>query len=232
MANDVRDVLMMMKISGSAIPGECSAAIGAKDDLAQGFVAASAANKWQSNFFAVKDFKMEMGLLGDSSSDPEAQRRQQEEKMRLLTEAVKQNQDGLNLAATKSSSDFARFMNRSSGGGMKAYSSNLEAVTLNKYLDVSSLRLFQNCINSTTIDSAVLIKRRGSGESQLSTYLRIDFTDLLITEFNWDEEDVIEEKVVFVCRSAKVHYRVEEHSGKLSPVSPVQSWSVLNLGGG
>jgi type VI protein secretion system component Hcp len=232
MADDVRDVLMMMKLKGAAIPAECSAAIGADDTLAQGFVAGSAANNWQSNFFALRDFKMEMGLLGDTAGDPVAEKRQAEERMKLYTQTVKQGDEGLNLAATRGSSDFARFMARKPGGSLKSYSSNLEPVTINKYLDISSLSLFKYCINSTTIDSAAILKRRGSGENQLSTYLRIDFTDLLITDFNWDEEDVVTEKLSFVCRSAKVQYRVEQASGKMSPVLPEQKWSVLYLGGG
>jgi len=36
---------------------------------------------------------------------------------------------------------------------------------------------------------------------------------------------VITEKISFVCRSAKIKYRVELASGKLDPTLPEQSWT-------
>ena len=91
------------------------------------------------------------------------------------------------------------------------------------------MTLFDACINSTTLNSAVLIKRRGGGGKELRTYLRIEFTDLLITDFNWDEDDVIKEKIKFVCRKAHVQYSIENNDGTLKPAGQPRKWSVQNL---
>jgi type VI protein secretion system component Hcp len=231
MADEVRDALMKFVIKGVPVPAESSSAIAADDDLAKGFDAASADNKWTSNFFQLRSFKMEMGLLGDTAGDPAAIERQQKERTEMLMQSFKEGEDEMKLGATRGASDFATFMNTSPGGSMKSYSSNLESVVLTKLLDISSLTLFKACINSTTIDSASLIKRRGGGGKQLATYLRIDFNNLLITDFNWDEDDVVTEKLTFVCRTCNVRYRMEQSSGKLSASLPTQSWSVINLKG-
>lgn len=233
MADDVRDVLMKLTLNGSDIEAESSAFVEPTDKLANvkpgEFVAADKSNNWKGNFFAVKEFKMDMGLLGDSADDPAAQKRQQEEQQKLMFESIKKDLDQPNLASSRGSSDFQSFMNPPAGGASKTYSANLEPVTLTKYLDASSLVLFKACIESTTIDSAVMIKRRGGGAKHLGTYLRIEFTDLLITDFNWDEDDVILEKISFVCRKASVFYRLEQHSGKMQSKIQQYEWTAENL---
>ena len=227
MAEDVRDVLMtIVKKRGEAIPAECQAVIGADDakGLARGF---------QGNYFAVQDFTMEVGLTGDQSDPAEqikAMQEAQHEQMKELVKAKMSGEDGKLLTASKSASDFARFMNQGrSAMRARSYSANLEPVSITKMLDASSLPLFKACINSTTLDSAVLIKRRGGGGDALRTYLRIEFTKLLITDFNWEEEDVIKEKIKFVCRKAEVQYAIENNDGTLKSAGQSRSWSVLNL---
>lgn len=224
---EVRDVLMKMVIKGTPVPAEGQAEIGADDDLAKGFEAGSKANQWKSNFFVLQSFKTQMGLLGDTAGNPAALERQQRERQAQLLLSIKEDES--KLGSTRNASDFATFMETSPGGAMRAYSSNLEPVELNKLLDVTSISLFKACINSTTIESASLIKRRGSGGRHLSTYLRIDFNNLLITDFNWAEGPVVTEKLSFVCRTCNVRYRMEHASGTLGAVLPAQSWSVANL---
>jgi type VI protein secretion system component Hcp len=239
MPDDVRDVLMKV-VMGTAIPAECQAVIGADDakGLASGFISPSAANGWKANYFAVQDFMMEVGLTGDSNaggqSNPadqmKAMNESLQEREKALWEAIRNSEDGKPLTASKTASEFARFMNNGrSAMRTKSYSANLEPVSITKALDASSLTLFQACINSTTLDSAVLLKRRGGGGNELRTYLRIEFTDLLITDFNWEEDEVIKEKIKFVCRKAQVQYSIENNDGTLKPAGQARTWSVLNL---
>jgi type VI protein secretion system component Hcp len=225
MADEVRDALVRFVIAGKAIPAESAAVIDKDDELATDYVAGSEANKWQSNFFQVKTFKMDMGLIGDTAGDPEAEARIEKEKREQLAQAIKSGEDELKLASVRSGSDFAAFMKARSGGALKSYSSNLENVVLTKVLDNASLSLFTACTACTLIDTVTLIKRRGGGGKKLLTYLRVVFEKVLITDFNWDEDDVITEKISFVCRSAKIKYRVEQSSGKLDPTLPEQSWT-------
>jgi type VI protein secretion system component Hcp len=223
--------LMKIVLNGTAIPAECSAAVSSNDALASGFTTASSANQWKGNYFAVQDFQMEVGLLGDSASGTQGKIHEaMQEQLKLLWEAQKNNSEGKPLMSGSSAGEYARFMNNGrSATRAKSYSANLEPVSITKMMDASSLTLFNACINSTTLDSAVLIKRRGGGAKHLRTYLRIEFTDLLITDFNWDEDDVVKEKIKFVCREAKVQYSIENDDGTLQKPAQPRKWSVLNL---
>jgi type VI protein secretion system component Hcp len=240
MPEEVRDVLMKVMKGTTAIAAECQAVIGADDanGLAKGFTSPSANNSWTANYFAVQDFMMEIGVAGDSDSGGQsnsddqirAMREAQQEQNKAMFEALRNGDDDKPLMASKTANEFARFMKDGRRAmGTKSYSANLEPVSITKMLDTSSLELFQACINSTTLKSAVLIKRRGGGGNELRTYLRIEFTDLLITDFNWEEEDVIKEKIKFVCRKAQVQYSIENNDGTLKPAGQPRTWSAQNL---
>jgi type VI protein secretion system component Hcp len=238
MAEDARDVLMKIILEKTAIPAECSTVIDANDPLASDFTSASSGNGWKGNYFAVDDFQMEIGLMGDSNPGNNTVTRDQmaemqkanQEALKLLAEAQQNDEERRKMPTVRSANEFGRFMtNGRSAMRGRSYSANLEPVTLTKRMDASSLTLFKACINSTTLDSAVLIKRRAGGGDSLQSYLRIEFTDLLITDFNWDEDDVIKEKIKFVCRKAEVQYSIQSAAGTQQKAAMSRSWSVLNL---
>ncbi len=204
MDQDVRDVLMMMSVDGTeggTIPGEALAEFGATDTLAKGFKAGSATNGWKSNFFMLRSFKTNIEIK-------DTQR------------------DRSSAGKTATSGNFSSFVSSNVGSAFSPFVSNFEKVDITKYFDISSITLFKHCTESTTIKTGSLIKRRGGGAQQLSTYLRIDFEDLLITNLDWDEDDVVNEKLSFICRKANVRYKIEQHSGKLSNLVTQHGWSV------
>ena len=166
------------------------------------------------------DFDLKIGLTPDSQ--PDAQ--DQADAMLAMVEALKDPDKA--AALSRKSNEFGRFMTR---GGMalrdRAYPSDLEPVKITKVLDKSSLTLFGACVAGTYIDQAILIKRRGGGADALQTYLRVVFTGVLITDFNWDEGPVIKESFTFVCRKAEVRYSVENDDGTLKAPLPVRTWS-------
>ena len=127
--------------------------------------------------------------------------------------------------------EFPRFMQ---GGAAamrtRSYSSDLEPVQITKQLDLSSLKLFDICKSATLIDSATIIKRRGGGGDRLRTYMRIDFTEMLITDFGWQDDDVVKETFKFVCRKAQVTYSVANPDGTQRGAQKPGVWSYLNLG--
>jgi type VI protein secretion system component Hcp len=239
MAEDSRDVLMKIVLDGTAIPAECSAVVvNDKDPLSTGFVTASQGNDWKGNYFALEEFEISLGLLAESKPGA-APPSQADKEQHAATQAVlKEQQKKLDELAKKAgeegtklsggnSGGFERFMNQGrSATRAKSYSANLEPVEITKKMDASSLTLFKACINSTTLDSAVLIKRRGSGADQLRTYLRIEFIQLLITDFNWDEDEVVKEKIKFVCREVHVKYSIENDDGTLKPPGQERIWTV------
>ncbi len=229
MADEVRDALMMLTIKGTPVPAEGTAVIGSNDALSKGFVPGTKDNKWQGNFFAVTDYDFNIKLQPDTDNDPAVIAKKQAETLKLMKQQLNEQQKGGKGGSGSNSLEFARFMDMPPGGTLRAYPSSLEPVEITKQLDVTSLRLVDACTKSTTFDSAVLIKRRGGGSATLGTYLRFDFTDLLITALHWEEDDVVTEKVTFVCRKVEVQYRVELPNGDMGAPLPKQTWSVLNL---
>ena len=234
MADETRDTLMKIVLNGTAIPAECTAVIGEGDRLAAGFISASAGNGWKGDYFALQDFRMEVGLMGDSpETGPAADQKKEEALHEALKKLAEQqaNPGGKPMDVSRSANEFGRFMTGSRmslQGKGKSYSANLEPVSLTRQMDASSLTLFKACIQSTTLDSAVIIKRRGGGGEALRTYLRIELTNLLITDFNWDDDEAVKETIKFVCRKASVQYSVEKDDGTLQNPGMARSWSVLD----
>jgi type VI protein secretion system component Hcp len=94
----------------------------------------------------------------------------------------------------------------------RSYHSDLEPISITKRMDLSSPTLFDSMRNSFKFHAATIIRRKAIGGQMLRTYLRIDFGDVMITELNWDDDDVIKETFKFVCRSASVRYAIETPS--------------------
>jgi type VI protein secretion system component Hcp len=53
----------------------------------------------------------------------------------------------------------------------------------------------------------------------LQGYFRIDFTDVLLTDLDWDDGDTIKETAKFVCRQIQIQYRKQNWDGRLSPAA-------------
>jgi type VI protein secretion system component Hcp len=238
MAEDTRDTLMLMMLDGKALPAESTALIAADDDLAKPFQQTKVSkDTYSGTYFSVTDFRLEVGLLGDSSQEDPAttqahQKRQtqiQQKQIDFLIQALQNAAVGKPPMAGRSFNDYPRFMQRGPAAmRQKAYSADLTPVTFTKNMDKSSLDLFKACVNFKVFDSATIIKRRGIGQSLLKTFLQIKFSDVLITDFDWQEDDVVKENVKFVCRKAEVTYAMQNDKGEFTTM-PMQSWSLLNL---
>ena len=241
MAEDSRDILMTMVLNtGKVIPVECQAVISSQDTMASGFAQGSSG----PNYFSVEDFTFKVGLIPDKSANTQlagAMKDQMEEHMKALQRQLVEKDPelaGMKLNAPKDASSFSRFMTGGRAAALRSrkmgqgqmYGADLEEIEITKILDASSLTLLQSCLTSVTFKSATLLKRRAVGQSQLSGFLRIDFTDVMLTEFNWSEDDLVKETFKFVCRQAVVQYAVESASGTLNPQA-TRKWGILNLAG-
>jgi type VI protein secretion system component Hcp len=233
MAEDNRDVLMKITPKSGVVPAECTAMIAKDDALADGFISATATAS--ANFFALQNFQMDMGLLADPSpnTDPKAEKEtrkkdaQTQQQLAALWKAQKMLTDSMPLGGGGSANRFMRFMSKGPIAlKTKSYSCDLESVSITKQMDASSLTLFTACKDKTVLPSAVVIKRRGGGGKQLRTFLRIEFTSLLITDFNWSEDDVINEQIKFICRSASVKYSIEKDDGTLKSPGQPGTWAM------
>jgi hypothetical protein len=223
---DTRDTLMSMKVGGAWLKSECSAVVDRDFDLlvqSDEFAAGT--------FFAVEEFEIEMGLSSDASEDPqaaiEAQAKHNKAVHKQLDElaeqmaALRRHPNEAAGAGKKGklggekSEKFAKFLkNPASIRGADSYPSELEPISITRRMDIASVTLFDKCQNLLIIDKAVLIKRRALGGNKLLSYFRIDFTDILITDFDWQEDEVVKESFKFICRGVDISYRPEVRGSK------------------
>ena len=240
MAEDLRDILMKLEVTtGLHIEAECTAIIeanpkiGAKDELASGFTAQNLAGGRRTNYFSIDEFTFPLALIdADDEEDSETRRqRQHEEKLQMLLEA---SQEGKGMRARRKT-EFTRFMTQGRRTAReRSYPADLEQITITKRFDVSSTNIFRLCKDNKTLFGASILKRKPIGDQSLRTYLRLDFTDVLITDLSWEDGDFVKEQFKFVCRKAEVTYCMEGPSTdtrtapKLCKM-PTTSWSVLDL---
>jgi type VI protein secretion system component Hcp len=246
MAEDSRDILMKMVLSsGSPPPSECQALITPKDSLATGFTFISVAGGGSApNYFAIDDFTFEIALKDKQSDKDKGQAgavdqtaKVQAQQTEVLKEHFKSLPGGAELASklgspAASSSEFKRFILTGADAlgtaNNRGYVGDLAEITITKRMDVSSPVLFKSCITSEQFKTATILKRKAVGQDELRTYMRIDFNQLMMTSFDWSDDDVVKEVFKFACRQAIVTYAIEDYGGNLL-VQPATTWQVLNF---
>jgi type VI protein secretion system component Hcp len=155
-----------------------------------------------------------------------------EEAMRAaINEATKQGDQqrlkALKAAAKKKTSKrkFAKWIShRDGGGGPRRFPLDFQEFSFTRQMDLASTALFEACCNSYTLKKAVLLKRKSTGDGLTMGYLRLDFTDILITSLDWDVDDTVQENIKFICRGVEVKYRRQLNTGRLGE-SESRSWS-------
>jgi len=104
---------------------------------------------------------------------------------------------------------------------MKPFPVRMDEFTVTRRFDRASPVLFQACARSTTFGAVSMVKRKTIGGSMLQTFLRIDFSKVLITHVSWDEAEVIKETLRFVFRELTIQYRRQAFDGTLNPAGSV-----------
>jgi type VI protein secretion system component Hcp len=103
----------------------------------------------------------------------------------------------------------------------KYYPLEFDQFNFKRVIDRASPTFFKSCCDSTSFDKAVLVKRLSQGDLGGSmkpsiAYLRIEFTEVLITGVSWDDGDLVTESCEFICRGMTITYRQQAPSGSLS----------------
>ncbi len=92
----------------------------------------------------------------------------------------------------------------------------VQPISFKRDIDAASLMMMQNLIDRKGYKNATIIKRKAAGgKAAGEVFLRIDFTDVLITEIEWDDDDRVKEDCKFICRSLKIQYRPQLQDGSL-----------------
>jgi type VI protein secretion system component Hcp len=242
MAEDSRDILMKMTMSaasgGASPPAECQALITPQDALASNAGFTFIPKAWGAaspNYFAIDDFTFEVALHDPAAAAAKGENaalKEHQEKLDKIQEAAaKMNPEMAKMmgaAGGGGSNEFKRYIGAAPGERNKVAKSlvgDLAEITISKRMDISSATLLQSCLKREQFQKATVLKRKATGAGELRTYLKIEFNQLMLTSFDWSDDDVVKETFKFVCRQAIVTYAVEDYGGKLL-VQPATQWAV------
>ncbi len=202
MAEDRNDMLMkFVRSNGQALDAECQAARNPSDDLIRDFA--------DGKYFEVEDFGFGAGLDDDDVPKEYAP-----------PPAAETGKDPPKYAPKPFKLKYARFM-KAGAKGSRGYPVDIEAIEFTRLMDQGSTLFFQDLCALKTFESATLLKRRAVGSGGgLQTYLRMDFTDVLMIGLDWDEGETVKEKYKFICRGVDVQYRPQASDGSLGAPVP------------
>ncbi len=222
--NAVSDLIMKFETKpGQPIEGESLTVLDLlKGDMTKGFK--------KGYMFEVESFTFRAGVSGEDEDsknkqkDETAARKQSKEQNRInQTMHVASGAKGpppplLEVGAKPTSvGAFSKWR----AGQEAKYPVDISPVEFSRAIDKASTILLQNCIRRVTYDSATLIKRKSAGSrSSGEVYLRFDFTGVMMTRIDWDNDDPIKEKCQFICRAVTVSYRPQLPDGTLGAVVP------------
>jgi type VI protein secretion system component Hcp len=196
------DTVMKFQLNGQDLNTECTLAVTRGDGLMLGFKAAGSGGS--CNFFEVHDFEFGMSL------------KQQEDE--------KSQSDKNTSTTSKPASDLGAFaLWRSANDSqykdaVKHYPLEFDKFSLKRTVDCVSPIFFQNCLSSTTFNKATLVKRLSPGGGQpAAAFLRIDFTDVLLTGVDWTDGDLVSESIDFICKQLSIQLKTQNADGTLTP---------------
>ena len=96
------------------------------------------------------------------------------------------------------------------------YPVTLEEITVSRQLDKASTVLLKKCLNQEPLGSCALVRRKFTGNQKYhEAFLRLEFQEPLIVSVEWEDGDIVKEKLKFVCRGVKAAYRPQKADGTL-----------------
>jgi type VI protein secretion system component Hcp len=198
-------VMQFVQLDGTPVWAECALDVAPGDSLMKDFK--SADYDHYSSFFEATNFSMSMAVHpnDDSTSAPTNHLRQP-------------------APATKApvTGPWTSWRSATTPAEARAVASKFpvefDIFTFERIIDRASPIFFQACCTSSTFASAVLVKRISQGDQggvsrPTVGYLRIDFTNVMITGVHWDDGDVVKETCEFICQGMKVTYRKQDLDG-------------------
>ncbi len=195
---DKKEILMRIGNGGQTdLPAECQAAL-TGDPLMTDFS--------PGRFFEIKDFSLSIGLHDkDAAAAAQAQSKLDEHAKRL-------GQKHQPPEPVKQPRKFADWRD----GGDGKYPLEVQPISFSRIMDRASTALLQNLCQSKSYASATIVRRMGVGGDNLPrAYLRLDFTCVLVTGIDWDDQDLVNEKYKFICQKLRVQYKPQQSSGAL-----------------
>jgi hypothetical protein len=218
MANESTDVLMtFIDESGEGVAAECASTWNATDSMKASFSAGT--------FFEVEDFSFGGGLEVEEPDKEKSKegftRSEGGNGLRARDEAGKGSGDKDKSSSKGRGNKFGKYVMGLSGWE-KGFAIDVPEISISRQMDMGSPILFSSCVNLIPFTQAILVKRKIVGGMAargvtvpLLGFLRIEFTKPLITSVEWEDGEVIKEKIKFVCRGGTIIYKPQKPDGTL-----------------
>ena len=212
------DLVMQFVLRGKPVSAECGLNVHSNDKL-MGEFAKHTSYRNHSNFFEVSNFQMGLNLTEDDQSHSASASHAQ-----LHGKHVNGHS-----ANARTAGRFARWRSATPEEGRDIlYPLEVDKFSFDRLIDAASPIFFASCCDSKTFDRAILVKRisqghRGGTARPAVGYLRLKFTDVLITSINWDDGEMVKEQCEFVCAKLEIEYRKQEFEGSVGAPMPA-SW--------
>jgi hypothetical protein len=210
---DSSDVLMtFIDSSGQGVPAESNTVWNEKDTTMM-------ADFTQGNVFELDDFAFGVGL--GSSEESRGETTHSNTQRGFGTNALHDLHGKGGSASQADSKD----PNKKSGAnrfagyiqsGKLNFPIDMQEVSITKQLETASQTFLRNCLKLIPFQKAVLVKRKFTGNQDFhEAFLRLEFEEPLITSIDWDDGEVVKEKIKFVCRGVKAAYKPQSADGTL-----------------
>jgi type VI protein secretion system component Hcp len=226
MANEPIDVLMtFIQKSGKGVGAESRAVMHPDDqsDMCADFT--------EGCYFEIESFSFSAELSdeadGTSGSSGTA--------VRNATHSRDPQKGGAQGTAAMSGSGgkFAKYIIQ----GSLNYKIEPQEITISRQMDKASPILLDNCLKRIPFTKAVIVKRKvvgvlGNSSGHHRGFLRMEFSEPLITGVTWEDSDTVKETLKFVCRNLTVTYRPQKDTGEPGDKVPM-TWNLQRtLAGG
>ncbi len=165
---------------------------------------------------------VESGLVKQSSiikqqEKEAAQLREQARRSQMTEDQRKQEDDQRRMDARDQRAKLLEAQAKKARSRGKGEFVDMQPVEFSRVMDRSSVELFTALTKSETLSSISVVKRKASGGAASGLcYLRMDFTQVLLTDLAWkDEHHVMVETGSFIYRALKISYAPQKPDGSL-----------------
>lgn len=224
------------RLKDKEIDAECALAVDPNDKMMDGFRAISSYHDW-SNFFEITEFGFEAEL---SEGEDEASSKGPPPPPLPSSFQSRPNAHGLALpkpagagANGKSGPEMSFKKWRSAVGDEYRkilYPTEFRNFSFKRLIDGTSPVFFEACCYAWIFSKAVMVKRVSRGyvdeKSPVSGigFLRLEFSDVLITDLKWNDGEVVTEECECICRGFKAEYKPQRSSGALAETAETAEW--------
>jgi type VI protein secretion system component Hcp len=122
-------------------------------------------------------------------------------------------------AAHEAADEFSRWRSATGDAYKKIrFPIEFDNFSFTRTIDGASPLFFNACCNQDSFHSATLVKRVATGgiggiERVAMGYLRFDFLDVMLTNLDWDDGDLVTESCTFICKAMRIRYRQQRADG-------------------